>query len=679
MGNDRFYEKISERISQSDEYLNLRNTLKELTQEIEGTIYVIENPLYSLNGQQEEDSSGSFSILIPKTNIIFTHLSNVNKNDFDDYVGNYIDSITTLSEMFEFKKKVGNSRRWNHLITDDLDISQITKQVISDYHVEGDDNDTLKILVSLITGSINTPDKGGPVENLLDAVKKRIVQFDGDQTRFVYDDLKKKRISIQGLAGTGKTELLFHRLVNLYTQTKSNIAFTCYSKVLANDIAKRIPVFFDRMKISERSDIDERVKVMSSWGSLYNPNSGFYRYICAKYKINFINLNDSGYMGFDGVCRLAVDQIKKLQQMGDFEPCFGYVLVDEAQDFPDSFFELCQLVASEQVILASDIFQEIFKRKSKTIQKPDFTLNKVYRTDPRNFMFSQFLGFGIKDKPIIKWLEDNAWKTSGYTIKKDEEGENQFYNFSREPLNRFSDINSDTVVPTKLFLKKDNDSIVSLVKQIIVDIKTKFPNVEPGDIGIVFLSKQNVGYELANMVSTMIITEFGWRTQKIYESKDRARRKKRVFISNQNNVKGLEFSFLIGIVLDKITDDVNVRNTVYMMMTRSFLTSYLILGSSNSQIYQEYTPLLEEILTTGTAKIKKPSSEEVINEEDLKNMVESSLTFEQKVEKVLNELGLFNSVNLKQAKNLVAILNGDTTASVKEIQEIIETNRKHFE
>lgn len=44
MGNDRFYEKISERISQSDEYLNLRNTLKELTQEIEGTIYVIENP-----------------------------------------------------------------------------------------------------------------------------------------------------------------------------------------------------------------------------------------------------------------------------------------------------------------------------------------------------------------------------------------------------------------------------------------------------------------------------------------------------------------------------------------------------------------------------------------------------------------------------------------------------------
>lgn len=678
MSNDKFYEKISEPISQSNEYLVLRKVLKDLTSEIDGTIYVIENPLYSINGQQDEEkSSGSFSILIPDTKIIFTHLDNISEYDFEDYVGNYIDSITTLSEMFEFKKKVGNSRRWNHLIEDSLSASQITEEVIRNYRVE-DSKDTLKILVSLITGSINTPDKGGPVDNLLDAVKKRIVQFDGDQTRFVYDDLKKKRISIQGLAGTGKTELLFHRLVNLYTQTKSSIAFTCYSKVLANDIAVRLPVFFDRMKISERSEINDRVKVMSSWGSLYNPNSGFYRYICATYKLNFINFNESGLMGFDGVCRSAVEQLKRLQQLGEFEPCFGYVLVDEAQDFPDSFFELCQLVASEQVILASDIFQEIFKRKSETIQNPDFTLNKVYRTDPRNFMFSQFLGFGIKDKPIIKWLEDDAWKTSGYTIVKNEESGNQFYSFSREPLNRFSDIDKETIVPTELRLEEDNNSIVYSVKQIIEDIRTKFPNVEPGDIGIVFLSKQNVGYELANMISTMIITDFGWKTQKIYESKNRFRRKNKVFISNQNNVKGLEFSFLIGIVLDKITDDVNVRNTVYMMMTRSFLTSYLILGPLNNQIYLEYNPLLEEIITTGTAKIKKPSSDEVINEEDLKNMVESSLTFEQKVEKVLTDMALFSSDNLKQAKNLVTLLNGDTTATVSEIQEIVEDNRKHF-
>ena len=88
MSNDKFYEKISEPISQSNEYLVLRKVLKDLTSEIDGTIYVIENPLYSINGQQDEEkSSGSFSILIPDTKIIFTHLDNISEYDFEDYVG----------------------------------------------------------------------------------------------------------------------------------------------------------------------------------------------------------------------------------------------------------------------------------------------------------------------------------------------------------------------------------------------------------------------------------------------------------------------------------------------------------------------------------------------------------------------------------------------------------------
>lgn len=122
-------------------------------------------------------------------------------------------------------------------------MSDVTHSLIKSIRLEHNDKLILKILVSLVTGSINTPDKGGEADNLLDAVKKRIVQFDGDQTRFIYDDLRKKKISIQGLAGTGKTELLFHRLVNLYTQTDKSIVFTCHSKVLANDIRKRLPVF----------------------------------------------------------------------------------------------------------------------------------------------------------------------------------------------------------------------------------------------------------------------------------------------------------------------------------------------------------------------------------------------------------------------------------------------------
>lgn len=682
MSDIKFYEKVSKKIRDSIEYQELRKRLKELTIRMDGTIYVIENPLYSLTKDSEDEkvtnSIGAFAILIPDTKIIFTHLNITSSDDFYTYVGTFLDSITALSELFEFKKKIGNSRQWNHLFVEQTSISDITDSLVESLRVELNDKTILRILVSLVTGSINTPDKGGEAENLLDAVKKRIVQFDGDQTRFIYDDLKKKKISIQGLAGTGKTELLFHRLVNLYSQTDKTIVFTCHSKVLANDIKKRLPVFFDRMKISNRSEIDDRVKVMSSWGSLYKFDSGFYRYICEEYSLDFINYSDSGIEGFDGVCKIAIDKLKKLQESGDFKPCFGYVLIDEAQDFPDTFFELCQMVSSDQVIIASDIFQTIFSNQSQLIQQPDFTLNKVYRTDPKNFMFSQFLGFGIKDNPMIKWLDDDSWRASGYTFKKEHEGTSTYYHFSREPINRFNDVDNSSIVPTELFLETDNNEILYRVKCILLEIKEKFPNIEAGDIGIVFLSHRNTGYELANMISTMIVEEFDWDTQKIYEGPNRIRRKNKVFISNQNNIKGLEFSFLIGIVLDKITDDIEIRNTVYMMLTRSFLTSYLILGSENSQIYLSYKPLLDEILKDEEAKIKEPLPEEVLKEEVLKNMVEGTLTFEQKVEQVLNNKNLYSPSNVLMLKNLVSTLVGDTGASIQEITDIFDSNIGFF-
>lgn len=62
------------------------------------------------------------------------------------------------------------------------------------------------------------------------------------------------------------------------------------------------------MKVSQREDIDERIRVMRSWGSRYNSNSGSYSYICYFYGLDFINYNDSGIKGFDRVCELAEQQ-----------------------------------------------------------------------------------------------------------------------------------------------------------------------------------------------------------------------------------------------------------------------------------------------------------------------------------------------------------------------------------
>ena len=57
-------------------------------------------------------------------------------------------------------------------------------------------------------------------ETLLEKVKKNIVLFDGDQTRFIYREFSNKIVTIQGLSGTGKTELLLHKLKDIYLKEK---------------------------------------------------------------------------------------------------------------------------------------------------------------------------------------------------------------------------------------------------------------------------------------------------------------------------------------------------------------------------------------------------------------------------------------------------------------------------
>lgn len=77
------------------------------------------------------------------------------------------------------------------------------------------------LVIGLLTGSINnkidTLELETPVD-ILSAVKNKIMLFDGDQTNFIFNKNIKKRILIQGLAGTGKTELLLHKIRELYTE-----------------------------------------------------------------------------------------------------------------------------------------------------------------------------------------------------------------------------------------------------------------------------------------------------------------------------------------------------------------------------------------------------------------------------------------------------------------------------
>jgi len=179
------------------------------------------------------------------------------------------------------------------------------------------------------------------------------------------------------------------------------------------------------------------------------------------------------------------------------------------------------------------------------------------------------------------------------------------FHLSREPLRRFEDVdeNFDSIA---LIDTETNfsDSVMNTLKEI----KTQNPTVTPDDIGIILLDLTNEIYALADILEVKIHKEFKWKVNKAYESK--AKLPSTILISNRNNVKGLEFPFVICITR-KIQSSGGYRNSLYTMLTRSFIKTYLIIPNrDDSGLTPKIKDGLKHILTEKEMVIEEPSESE---------------------------------------------------------------------
>lgn len=390
---------------------------------------------------------------------------------------------------------------------------------------------------------------------------------------------------------------------------------TCFNKILAADLRARIPEFFDFLKVEEQIKWNSSLFVMRGWGASNNKNSGVYSYICANYGIEFLPYSYS--TSFDYVCSIAYE---KLKQYDNLTPCFDYMLIDESQDFPSSFINLCSIVTKNQIFLAGDIFQNIFDLPDTQIE-PDYLLNNCYRTDPKTLIFAHALGMGIADakqpSDYLRWLTDEEWKLCGYDIIREEE--HNLFKVSRTPLNRFDDIDVSTI-ESVVVQRNAFDNYEETIIKWIADIRNQFPSVSPNDIGIVFLENENDNYKLIDSLSSQIYSEFGWNVNRGYVNK--AKIEGEIFVSNIYNVKGLEFPFVICISKNKLSSSMKRRNAMYMILTRSFISSYLLLSDRNDDLVEE---IIEKrlicIKNNGYLEIEEPSAQQ--KEEKLQNIISS--------------------------------------------------------
>lgn len=602
-------------------------------------IYVIDRPLG--DSKYTYDYPDRLIILSPGHKIVLMDFG-TNKDGFGEFVDDFTEDLASISDKFQYKSIIGRSRYWRDklIAVEKYHERQLnTNEFFSKFQTGSSrDKKSEELLISLLTGSINDIEqiKADVPDNILDKVKQKIVLFDGDQTRFIYQKPENKRVTIQGLSGTGKTELLLHKLKDIYTASKDKkIIFTCHNKVLADSLRNRIPDFFNFMRVEEQIRWNQRLWCVHAWGSQGNRDSGAYSYICDYYHIPFYRYSYTS--DFDAVCKRALGDLSGID-INQAGYAFDYMLVDESQDFPPSFFELCGKVTRHTVYIAGDIFQSIFESRVISEIKPDYLLSKCYRTDPRTLMFAHAIGMGLFESPKLRWLEDKEWKACGYIVKKDYKG--QEYILTREPLRRFEDLEAEGVASVdivKTSREKGEDTEIKII-EVIRDITNNHPTVQPDDIGIIFIDNNKDTYLSADILEQLIPREFDWTVNKAYETKESV--KGELFISNRNNVKGLEFPFVIC-VTEKISNARNYRNALYMMLTRSFIKTYLLTSLDNNEgLIEELEIGLRTINTDGSLKVVAPSDDEKKRIRTIIDYEESNTSYYDFVYKIFDDLDI---------------------------------------
>ncbi len=660
--NDLFFNNIEKNDINQEIIKKIEEYAKDNSRE---QIYLISAPL---GGKQYtyDYEKNAVVILSPKHKIIFLYLNN-DKESSKKYYRRFISDLSSISDKFDYKDFIGYSDEWEDelIITETIGSNFDIKNFLENNRIENNLERKNELIISLLIGSINDIEKIGldKPESLLEKVKNNIILFDGDQTRFIYKKLEQKKVSIQGLSGTGKTELLLHKLKEIYlSEEKSKTFFTCHNIALANTLKSRIPNFFNFMKVEKQIQWNEQLWVDRAWGSGRDKNSGLYSYICDFYNIQFLRWNKS--TTYEIIFKLALEEIKKIDN-DNFEYAFDYILIDERQDFPDIFFELCEKITRKKVYIAGDIFQDIFDNNiEQRIIDVDYVLNRCYRTDPRVLMFAHSIGMGLFENKKLNWLKDKEWKACGYKIDKD--GRNVC--LSRESVRRFEDLAIDDI-STMNIEKYDN---INKIIDIIENIIKENPTVRPEDIAIIVLDDDKTIYEFMYELKYEIMNRLECKVNIAYESKRKI--ENAIFLSNKNNAKGLEFPFVICIT-NRIQNNYSYRNTLYTMLTRSFIQSFLLVkNDENIEIQKEGLKIIQN---QNYIKTIEPTNEE---QDDIKNTIirveeEKNISFNDFLSPIFDSFKLDSKCRKKLTKKIIDDI--EDKFNKEKVRAYIEFNKNY--
>ena len=281
----------------------------------------------------------------------------------------------------------------------------------------------------------------------IDDLEKSISNLDVQQGRAVIETVNGVQ-RIRGLAGSGKTIVLALKAAYLHSQHPEwTIAVTFFSSSLKDQFKRLINSFYIDQTKSEPDW--NKILILHAWGS-NSQNPGIYYNYCLDQGAEYFNYNNAkdkfgSDLAFSLACQTAIETTVEVKE------AYDVILIDEAQDLPQSFFRLCykSLREPKRLVYAYDELQnlnaqplpspeELFGLNDSSLpnvkfvynentgmSKQDIILKKCYRNSRPVLVTAHALGFGVykPENPktgtglVQMFQRKNLWNEVGYQVE----------------------------------------------------------------------------------------------------------------------------------------------------------------------------------------------------------------------------------------------------------------------
>jgi superfamily I DNA and RNA helicase len=408
------------------------------------------------------------------------------------------------------------------------------------------DSDTYHLLVSAIQSitsirartrkrKTEKPDSRGAKAKVLE---ESISNLDSHQSSAVIQTIDGVQ-QIRGLAGSGKTIVLALKVAYLHAQHPDWKIIVAFNTRSLKGHLKRLITMFVLEQTGQEPDF-ENVHILNAWGAAGDSErAGVYYNFCLENGIPYLDFRSARYGSSNEPFNFACE--KALASVNTPKEVYDAILIDEAQDLPPSFLQLCyfSLKPPKRLVYAFDELQslndskgfplpeELFGKNSDgtprvTLREPvtpeepnpDIILEKCYRNSRPILVTAHALGFGIyRTNGLVQMFEEpSLWEDIGYQVKEGELADGKRVRLARTSessplfLERHSPIN-DLIQMHRFANEAEQDEY--LCKEILKNLSED--ELNPEDIIVINSDAITTRNEVTN--SRALLFEKGIKTE----------------------------------------------------------------------------------------------------------------------------------------------------------------------